>query len=370
METALEMREVCKTYYGEGAVEIRANDHVNFTLRKGEIHALLGENGAGKSTLVMNLCRRPDSGSVIIEGKEIELRTPRDALEHGIGIAYQDLSRTLIERHTVAENVLSLTKGFFLSIDTVEEAVRNALEKFDLGDLDPKMKVWKLSGGEKQRVEILKALITDPGIIILDEPTSMLTPPEVDGLFDLLESLKAEGKGIVIITHHLEEAIRISDRITVLRRGQVIDTLDEDKVKQLKSDPKTGVRELAQLMVGRAALYDLERKELKHGQVLLETRRLCVDNDMGMQVVNSINLSVREGEILGLAGIAGNGQRELLESIVHLRDVKTGEILFHLDAGEVNITNMPVKAIRNLGVSYIPENRKKAIVLDLSVREN
>jgi ABC-type uncharacterized transport system ATPase subunit len=370
METALEMREVCKTYYGEGAVEIRANDHVNFTLKKGEIHALLGENGAGKSTLVMNLCRRPDSGSVIIEGKELELRTPRDALEHGIGIAYQDLSRTLIERHTVAENVLSLTEGFFLSIDTVEEAVKDALEKFDLGDLDPKMKVWKLSGGEKQRVEILKALITDPGIIILDEPTSMLTPPEVDGLFDLLESLKAKGKGIVIITHHLEEAIRISDRITVLRRGQVVDTLDEDRVKQLKSDSKTGVRELAQLMVGRAALYDLKRKELKLGQVVLETRALCVDNDMGMQVVNSVNLSVREGEILGIAGIAGNGQRELLESIVHLRDVKTGDILFHLNTGAVNITNMPVKAIRNLGVSYIPENRRKAMVLDLSVRGN
>ena len=370
METALEMREVCKTYYGEGAVEIHANDHVNFTLKKGEIHALLGENGAGKSTLVMNLCRRPDSGSVIIEGKELELRTPRDALEHGIGIAYQDLSRTLIERHTVAENVLSLTEGFFLSIDAVEEAVKDALEKFDLGDLDPKMKVWKLSGGEKQRVEILKALITDPRIIILDEPTSMLTPPEVDGLFNLLESLKAKGKGIVIITHHLEEAIRISDRITVLRRGQVIDTLDEDRVKQLRSDPKTGVRELAQLMVGRAALYDLKRKELKQGQVVLEMRALCVDNDMGMQVVNSVDLSVREGEILGLAGIAGNGQRELLESIVHLRDVKTGEILFHLDTGGVNITNMPVKAIRNLGVSYIPENRKKAMVLDLSVREN
>ncbi|MFX0056118.1 MAG: ABC transporter ATP-binding protein [Candidatus Hermodarchaeota archaeon] len=370
METALEMREVCKTYYGEGEVEIRANDHVNFTLKKGEIHALLGENGAGKSTLVMNLCRRPDSGTVIIEGKELELRTPRDALENGIGIAYQDLSRTLIERHTVAENVLSLTEGFFLSIETVEKAVKEALQRFDLGELDPKMRVWKLSGGEKQRVEILKALITDPGIIILDEPTSMLTPPEVDGLFALLESLKAKGKGIVIITHHLEEAIRISDRITVLRRGQVVDTLDEKRVEHLKSDPRKGVRELAQLMVGRDALYDLKRTELHEGQIVLETRDLCVDNDMGMQVVNSINLSVRSGEILGVAGIAGNGQRELLEAIVHLRDVKTGEVLLHSDDGEQNITNMPVGTIRNLGVSYIPENRKKAMVLDLTVRDN
>jgi ABC-type uncharacterized transport system ATPase subunit len=370
METALEMRDVCKTYYGEGEVEIRANDHVNFTLKRGEIHALLGENGAGKSTLVMNLCRRPDSGTVIIGGKELELRTPKDALENGIGIAYQDLSRTLIERHTVAENVLSLTKGFFLSIATVEEAVREALQKFDLGELDPKMVVWKLSGGEKQRVEILKALITNPEIIILDEPTSMLTPPEVDGLFALLESLKASGKGIVIITHHLEEAIRISDRITVLRRGKVVETLDEGRVEELKSDPRKGVRELAQLMVGRDALYDLKRKALDEGQVVLETRSLCVDNDMGMQVANNVSFSVREGEILGIAGIAGNGQREMLEAIVHLRDAKAGEVLLYTDGGVVNITNMPVGAIRNLGVSYIPENRKKAMVLDLTVRDN
>lgn len=370
MNPLLEMREVCKTFYGEGEVEIRANDDVNFSLRKGEIHALLGENGAGKSTLVMNLCRRPDSGSILIEGIEYELRTPRDALEQGIGIAYQDLSRTLIERHSVAENVLSLTKGFFLSLDAVEEAVKEGLKKFALGELNPKTPVWKLSGGEKQRVEILKALIIDPKIIILDEPTSMLTPPEVDGLFALLESLKEKGKGIVIITHHLEEAIRISDRITVLRRGQVVETLDEERVQQLKTNPHVGVRELARMMVGRDALYDLKRDVSKEGSAVLETRNLCVDNDMGMQVVNGVSLIMRDGEILGLAGIAGNGQRELLESIVHIRDAKSGEVLLHSDTGEVNITNWPVGKIRRLGVSYIPENRRKAIILDLSVREN
>lgn len=364
------MREVCKTFYGEGEVEIRANDNINFTLRKGEIHALLGENGAGKSTLVMNLCRRPDSGSVVIEGVEHDLKTPRDALEQGIGIAYQDLSRTLIERHSVAENVLSLTEGFFLSLEKVEEAVREGLQKFDLGKLDPKMPVWKLSGGEKQRVEILKALITDPRILILDEPTSMLTPPEVDGLFALLESLKENGKGIVIITHHLGEAIRISDRITVLRRGQVVETLDEDGVHEMKANPDKGVRELARMMVGRDALYDLKRTETEEGPVILETRNLCVDNDMGMQVVNDTSISVQGGEILGLAGIAGNGQRELLEAIVHIREVKSGKVLLHTDAGEVDITSMSVGKIRKLGVSYIPENRRKAMILDLTVREN
>jgi ABC-type uncharacterized transport system ATPase subunit len=370
MDTILEMREVCKTFYGEGEVEIRANDNINFTLRKGEIHALLGENGAGKSTLVMNLCRRPDSGLVIIEGVEHDLKTPRDALEQGVGIAYQDLSRTLIERHSIAENLLSLTEGFFLSLDSVEEAVREGLQKFDLGDLDPKMPVWKLSGGEKQRVEILKALIADPRIIILDEPTSMLTPPEVDGLFALLESLKENGKGIVIITHHLEEAIRISDRITVLRRGQVVETLDEERVQQMKANSNKGVRELARMMVGKDTLYDLKRTETEEGPVILETRNLCVDNDMGMQVVNDVSLTVQGGKILGLAGIAGNGQREMLESIVNIRHVKSGTILLHTDEGGVNITNMPVDKIRKLGVSYIPENRRKAMILDLTVREN
>ncbi len=370
MEPVLEMREVCKSFYGEGEVEIRANDNVNFTLRKGEIHALLGENGAGKSTLVMNLCRRPDSGSVIIEGMELDLKTPRDALEQGIGIAHQDLSRTLIERHSVAENVLSLTEGFFLSLDSVEEAVSDGLQKFDLGELDPKTPVWKLSGGEKQRVEILKALITDPRIIILDEPTSMLTPPEVDGLFALLKSLKENGKGIVIITHHLEEAIRISDRITVLRRGQVVETLDDDRVQQMKANSDKGVRELARMMVGKDTLYDLKRTKSEKGPVILETQDLCVDNDMGMQVANNVNISVRGGEILGLAGIAGNGQRELLESIVNIRHAKSGEILLNPETNRVNITNMPVGKIRRLGVSYIPENRRKAMILDLTVREN
>ncbi|MGD2072487.1 MAG: ATP-binding cassette domain-containing protein, partial [Candidatus Thorarchaeota archaeon] len=353
METILEMRDVCKTYYGEGEVEIHANDHVNFTLKVGEIHALLGENGAGKSTLVMNLCREPDTGLILIGGEELELKTPRDAIELGIGIAYQDLTRSLVERHTVAENILSLSKGVLLSINEVEEAVKNALTRFGLGDLNPKMKVWKLSGGEKQRVEILKALIINPRILILDEPTSMLTPPEVENLFSLLMSLKSEGKSIVIITHHLEEAIRVSDRITVLRNGQVVSTLDEKKVNELKRAPEEGRRELALLMVGKDALYDLERKPLKRGNLVLKVEEITVDNDMGDQVVNTISFEIQANQILGLAGIAGNGQRELLEGIVHWRDVQSGKVLLHGN----EITNKPVAMIRKLGVSYIPENR-------------
>jgi simple sugar transport system ATP-binding protein len=366
MTKVLEMQDVCKTFYGEGEVEIRANDRVNFTLKEGEIHALLGENGAGKSTLVMNLCREPDSGVILVGGEELGLKTPKEAIENGIGIAYQDLTKSLVERHTVAENILSLSSGFLLSIETVEEAVKSALTKFGFTDLDPKMKVWKLSGGEKQRVEILKALIIDPRILILDEPTSMLTPPEVENLFSLLESLKAEGKGIVIITHHLEEAIQISDRITVLRHGQVVSSLDEKKVAELKKAPEEGRRELARLMVGKDTLYDLKRTPIKKGELVLKVEDLTVNNDMGDQVVNRVSIDVHENQILGLAGIAGNGQRELLEAIVHWRDVTSGRVILHGN----DMTNKSVDSIRKLGVAYIPENRKKAMVLDLTVREN
>ena len=366
MANVLEMHDVCKTFYGDDEVEIRANDHVNFTLKEGEIHALLGENGAGKSTLVMNLCREPDSGVVLVGGENLKLKTPREAIDHGIGIAYQDLTKSLVERHSVAENILSLSKGFLLSIETIEEAVTNALTKFGFSALNPKMKIWQLSGGEKQRVEILKALIIDPRILILDEPTSMLTPPEVKNLFSLLESLKSEGKGIVIITHHLEEAIRISDRITVLRNGKVVSSLDEKEVSRLKKSIEEVKRELARLMVGKDTLYDLKKKPLKSGEVVLKVEDLTVNNDMGDQVVNGVSIEVRENQILGLSGIAGNGQRELLEAIVHWRHANSGKVILHGN----EITNNPVAKIRKLGISYIPENRRKAMVLDLSVREN
>ncbi len=366
MELILEMENVCKSFVGEGGTEIQANQNVNFTLKRGEIHALLGENGAGKSTLVMNLCREPDSGTIRLDGISVDLNSPRAALENGIGIAYQDLSRTMVERHSVAENILSLSTGFFLKLSLIEDLIEKAFVRFQLGSIDPKTPVWKLSGGEKQRVEILKALITDPKILILDEPTSMLTPPEVENLFALLNSLKEEGKSIVIITHHLEEAIEISDRITVLRKGQVVASLDESSVNEMKSNPEMGRKELARLMVGKDVLYDLVRPPQEDGPTKLRISDLVVNNDMGMQVVNSINLDVNSNQIVGLAGIAGNGQRELVEAIIHWRKVESGSIV--VDGQDV--TDKPTKEIRELGVAFIPENRKKALVPDLSVREN
>ncbi|MFX0205669.1 MAG: ABC transporter ATP-binding protein, partial [Candidatus Hodarchaeota archaeon] len=365
MDTVLEMQNVCKTYYGDG-VAIKANDHVNFTLKRGEIHALLGENGAGKSTLVSFLFRKPDSGRILLRGKEVELNNPITALKYGLGIARQDLSKSLADRHSIAENILSISQGFLISLKSIEETIRKALKEYELGDLNPDVKVWKLSGGEKQRVEILKALITNPDIIILDEPTSMLTPIEVDNLFKLLYSLRAKGKSVVIITHHLAEAIYISDRITIMRKGKVIDSIDTHQAKNIWKSQEEGIRHLATLMVGREVLYDLERKHLEPGSTLMETNSVHSKNDMGDTVVNGVTLQVKENQILGIAGIAGNGQRELVEAILHWRKVDSGTVIIR---GK-DMTNRSIKEIRDLGVSYMPENRRKALVLDLTVREN
>ncbi|MFW9990817.1 MAG: ABC transporter ATP-binding protein [Candidatus Odinarchaeota archaeon] len=365
MDTVLEMRDICKTYIGDG-VEIRANDHVDFTLKRGEIHALLGENGAGKSTLVSNLFRKPDSGMIILNNKEIEIDSPTTALKYGIGIAHQDLSKSLIERHSIAENILSISRGFFLSLNTIEEEIRRVLKKYELGVLDPRLKVWKLSGGEKQRVEILKALITNPDIIILDEPTSMLTPIEIDNLFKLLNDLRARGKSIVIITHHLEEAVKFSDRITIMRKGKVVDLLDTHQAKEVWKSQEEGIRHLAVSMVGREILYDLERKSLAAGKIVMEIIYLATNNDMGDEVVRGVNLQLKENQILGIAGISGNGQRELVEAILNIRKIESGKVLIR----QKDTTNETVNEIRNLGVAYIPEDRRKALVLDLTVREN
>ncbi|MFX0169663.1 MAG: ABC transporter ATP-binding protein [Candidatus Hodarchaeota archaeon] len=368
MPVALEVRNICKTYLEDAETEIHANDNISFALHQGEIHALLGENGAGKTTLVKILggLIKPDSGQIRLYDQLASFKNPKEALDHKIGIAHQDLSQALVERHTVAENILYLAKGALLSTRMQEALVREALEKYQLGKLDPHVKVWKLSGGEKQRVEILKSLISNPDIIILDEPTSMLTPPEVEDLFKLLRGLKNEGKAIIIITHILEEAIQLSDRITVLRQGAVVASLDKKDVKNLRKDLTQGSKTLARLMVGREVLYHLDRKPMKPGNTILEVKELCVKNDMGIQAVKNVSFSVKEKAILGIAGITGNGQRELVEGILNLRKIESGKVLIH----DVNVTRKTIKQIRNLGVSYLPENRFKALVLDLSVREN
>ncbi len=365
MDIVLEMQGVCKTFYGDGVI-VKANDQVNFNLKKGEIHALLGENGAGKSTLVGTLFRKPDSGIIRLNGKEVELNDPITALNYGLGIARQDLTKSLIERHTIAENILSISKGFFLSLTEIENEIIKVLNMYDLGELDPKVRIWKLSGGEKQRVEILKALISDPDILILDEPTSMLTPTEIDNLFKLLNKLKARGKSIILISHHLEEAVNYSDRITILRQGKVVDTIDTHKAKENWKSEEEGIRAIANLMVGRESLYDLYREPLKPVNVAIEIKGINAKNEMGDEVVRGVGLKLMDNQIVGLAGISGNGQAELVEAMLNLRKADSGEVWIR----GMNITNKSIRAIKNLGVAYVPEVRRKALILDLSVREN
>jgi simple sugar transport system ATP-binding protein len=365
LELVLEMQDICKTFYGDG-VEVKANDHVNFDLIKGEIHAVLGENGAGKTTLVASLFHKPDKGIIKINGKPVEIKNPLAAFKFGLAIARQDLSKTLIERHTIAENILSMSQGFFISPKTVSEKIKKLLKEYDLGDLNPNTKVGRLSGGEKQRVEILKALITNPEIIILDEPTAMLTPQEINNLFKLLQSLRQKGKSIIIITHHLDEAVNFSDRITILRNGKLVEVIDTQKMKESWKSEDERIRHLANLMVGHEVSYILAKNTVNQGSTILETKNLFVNNDLGDNIVKNVSLSINEGQILGLAGISGNGQSELIESIFKWRKIESGEIFIR---GKP-FTNASISEIRKQGVAYVPEDRRKALIPDLSVREN
>lgn len=365
MELVLQMQDICKTFYGDG-VEVKANDHVNFDLMKGEIHALLGENGAGKSTLVDSLFHKPDNGIIKIHGEPVEIKNPLTAFKYGLAIARQDLSKTLIERHSIAENILGISEGFFLSLNTVSEKIKRMLKEYDLGDLNPNTKVGRLSGGEKQRVEILKALITNPEIVILDEPTAMLTPQEINNLFKLLQSLKKQGKSIVIITHHLDEAVNFSDRITILRNGKLVEVIDTQQMKESWKSEDEGIRHLANLMVGHEVSYTLTKDTVQQGSIILETKNLYINNDLGDNIVKNVSINVKEGQILGVAGISGNGQAELIESIISLRKIESGDVFIR---GKT-LSNVSISEVRKQGVAYVPEDRRKALITDLSVREN
>lgn len=375
MENYLELHNICKYYYTDDGVVIKANDDVNFTLKKGEVHALLGENGAGKSTLVRNLTRLPDSGHLFIEGKEVFINSPIDSQNLGIGIAFQDLSKSLVERHSISENILSIIDQRIFSANKVSKKIRETLAKYDLDDIDPSFKIWKLSGGEKQRVELLKAIITDPKILILDEPTSMLTPLETTKLFKLTGKLAAEGRSVIIITHHLEEAIEFCDRISVMRHGKIVETIDENRVAEFRKNMDLGQQKLANLMVGKEFLYSLEEgdpEKSKSNKILLNVSDLSTINDMGDQVVHNVSFNAYKSEILGLAGIAGNGQKELIEAILTLRKKTNGTVRIGEDDLDIDDQSFltSITQMRKQGVAYIPEDRSKALVSDMSIREN
>ncbi len=337
---AFEMRNITKQFPG-----VLANDHVTFTTRKGEVHALLGENGAGKSTLMSVLCGlyRPDSGEISIDGSPAEFHSPRDAVKAGIGMVYQHFM--LVPSQTVAENViLGLPNiGFVLKTGRIEAEVARIGEQYGL-PVDPHAKVWQLSVGEQQRVEIIKILYRGAQILILDEPTAVLTPQETEGLFRTLREMTASGKTIVFISHKLDEVLAIADRITVLRNGKSIATVDAQSMTK---------PELASLMVGREVLFQLQKAPMQLGEerLILDTAEAL--DDKGLPALRKLSLTVRSGEIVAIAGVAGNGQRELAEVICGLRPTTGGRI----EIASRQVTNAPPLVMIEAGIAYVPEDR-------------
>jgi general nucleoside transport system ATP-binding protein len=351
----LELKGITKRFPG-----VVANDHVDFELAPGEVHALLGENGAGKSTL-MNILYglyHQDEGDIRLRGEPIRIDSPKTAIEAGIGMVHQHFM--LIPVMSVAENIVLAVeprKGPFLDLETANEKVRDISKRFGLA-VRPEAKIESISVGMQQRVEILKALYRGAEILILDEPTAVLTPQEAEELFEILRSLQAEGKSIIFISHKLGEVLAIADRITVLRRGKTIETV-----------PREGATEesLAKLMVGREVLLRVEKTPPNPGGPLLTIEDLRVRDERGLEAVRGISLQVRAGEIVGIAGVDGNGQSELVEAITGLRKPEAGRIVA---AGE-DVTDDSPRECLDAGVGHIPEDRqRRGLVLDFSLAEN
>jgi len=327
---------------------VLANDQVDFDLRPGEIHALLGENGAGKSTLMNVLAGlyRATEGSVSVNGQPVDLRSPRDAIAHCICMVHQHFM--LVPSQSVTENILLGLDDprFVMSLPRYEKRVAELAEEFGL-QVDPKAKIWQLSVGEQQRVEILKMLYRGAEILIMDEPTAVLAPQEIEDLFRILRSMIDEGKSVVFITHKLGEVLDVTDRITVLRKGKV-------SASGLKPSETTAA-DLARLMVGRKVLFRIDKEEQKPGEVVLSVESVSADNDRRLPALRDLSLEVRAGEVLGIAGVAGNGQRELSEVISGLRKCTSGRVLVN---GQ-QVSNRPARFAIDRGVSHVPQDRKE-----------
>ncbi|MCH1642685.1 ABC transporter ATP-binding protein [Paenibacillus timonensis] len=351
----VELKQITKRFPG-----VVANDSISLTLRKGEIHALLGENGAGKSTL-MNILfglYQPDEGSIEMNGQPVTIDNPNKAIKLGIGMVHQHFK--LVQPFTVTENIIlgmEPKKGLKIDYKSASAQVAKLSEQYGL-EVDPNSKIHDISVGMQQRVEIMKILFRGADILIFDEPTAVLTPQEIEELMAIMRRLVAEGKSIILITHKLKEIMEISDRVTIIRRGKVIDTVETDK---------TNPKELAEKMVGRGVSFKVDKDEPQIGQPVLQLNDLKAKDKHGIHVLNGLKLEVRAGEIVGIAGVDGNGQSELIEAITGLRKIESGSI--KLSGKE--ITNLPARKIIESGLSHIPEDRHKhGLVLDFSISEN
>ncbi len=351
----LQMRGITKRFPG-----VLASDNVDFDVRAGEVHTLLGENGAGKSTLMKILygLYQQDEGEILLHGKPVRLTSPAHAIAQGIGMIHQHFM--LVPTLTVAENValgLKSSRGPLTDLKTVSRRITRLSKTFGL-QVYPDAYIWQLSVGERQRVEIIKALYRDASILILDEPTAVLTPNEVDDIFVIFRKLVRDGRGIIFISHKLQEVLDLSDRITVLRHGRVTGTTTPDKSDR---------HDLARLMVGREVKLAPDKHQVEPGEPLLVIEDLFVYGDRGKQAVKGLNLKVRSGEILGIAGISGNGQRELAEAIAGLRRPKSGRIMIN---GH-DTTGYKPGQIRKIGLSYVPEERMKdGAIGEFDIKEN
>ena len=352
----LELRGITKSFPG-----VKANQDISLTLEKGEIHALLGENGAGKTTL-MNILYglyRPDEGEILINDQKVDIEGPNDAIARGIGMVHQHFM--LVPVMTVTENVMlgneTTKSGVFLDREKVSQRIREISNQYGL-EVDPEAYIKDLPVGIQQRVEIIKVLYRQADILILDEPTAVLTPQEVDGLFKIIHSLIDAGKSLIFITHKLKEVLHIADRITVLRLGKVVGSAIPGEVDEQK---------LAEMMVGREVNLVVNKKIAEPGAAVLEVKDLYVPDERGNPSVNGLNLDVRAGEVVGVAGVQGNGQTELVYALTGLLPIKSGSI--HLSGRDIH--KCTPRQIIEQGVAHVPEDRQKhGLVLSFPLLDN
>jgi len=352
----LELRGITKAFPG-----VLANDHIDLTLQEGEIHALLGENGAGKTTLMNVLygLYTQDEGDIVIRGEKVSIQDPNDAIDRGIGMVHQHFM--LVPVLTVTENVMlgiePTRNRIFLDRATAARRVREISEQYGL-EVDPDAYIKNLSVGVQQRVEIIKLLYREADILILDEPTAVLTPQEVEDLFEIIQSLVDRGKSVIFITHKLNEVMDIADRITVLRNGRVVGTTRPEETDQ---------SQLAAMMVGREVVLQVDKEPAQPTEAVLEVQNLEIMDDRGGKAVRGVSLEVRAGEVLGVAGVQGNGQTELVEALTGLREVTAGRV--HI-LGK-NVTNASPRRVLEQGVAHVPEDRQKdGLVLSFPVADN